>query len=115
MTAMINNIILNRYAKSVGSDHFNTSAKAGNNVMEIFLTLAESMNSMILMEIVEIVDASKNPKEDGQKKRKINTRGVLKVDGYTDFNPDMNVQLSRKTNAKKSKESSGGCCGGGKK
>lgn len=40
-------------------------------------------------------------------KRKVNTRGVLKVDGYNDFNPEMNVQLSR--------QSAGGKAGKGKK
>jgi hypothetical protein len=28
-------------------------------------------------------------------KRKVNTRGVLKVDGYNEFNPDLNVKLSK--------------------
>ncbi len=34
-------------------------------------------------------------------KRKVNTRGVLKVDGYSDFNPDVNVRLTTKTSEKK--------------
>lgn len=45
------------------------------------------------MSYIEIADYQKNKKEEAPKK-KVNTRGVLKVDGYTDFNPEMNVRIS---------------------
>jgi len=47
-------------------------------------------------------------------KKRVNTRGVLKVDGYTDFNPEVNVQINRQTAASKKPEKQGGCCGGKK-
>lgn len=41
---------------------------------------------------------------------------MLKVDGYTDFNPEMNVQLTKaRQSSKQKKDKQGGCCGGGKK
>jgi hypothetical protein len=40
--------------------------------------------------ILEIVDVKRN-KKDAAPVRKVNTRGVLKVDGYSDFNPDLNL------------------------
>lgn len=46
----------------------------------------------------------------------MNTRGVLKVDGYTEFNPDANIQVTRRNSSVKNikeKEKSG-CCGGSK-
>ena len=47
----------------------------------------------------------------------MNTRGVLKVDGYTEFNPEANIQVTRRTasvkNPKDEKQKSG-CCGGSK-
>lgn len=46
---------------------------------------------MILLNIqIEIVELQKSKKDQAPQK-KINTRGVLKVDGYTDFNPDINL------------------------
>jgi hypothetical protein len=44
---------------------------------------------------IEILDFQKT-KQEGATKVKMNTRGVLKVDGFTDFNPEVNVQLSKK-------------------
>jgi predicted acetyltransferase len=38
----------------------------------------------------EITEAKKN-KKDTAPVRKVNTRGVLKIDGYSDFNPDLNL------------------------
>lgn len=38
----INKDALNKYVRSVNSVHFDTSAKTGNNVDEIFKSLAES-------------------------------------------------------------------------
>ncbi len=58
-----------------------------------------------------------NSRKDDQPKKKMNTRGVLKVDGYTEFNPDANIQVTRRTQSvkdSKTKEKSG-CCGGGSK
>ena len=43
---------------------------------------------------VEIVEYQATKKEEAPKK-KVNTRVVLKVDGYTEFNPEMNVQLTK--------------------
>lgn len=64
--------------------------------------------------IIEILEAKKNVKEEAPK-RKVNTRGVLKVDGYSDFNPDMNVQITKRNQSVKGKKSDksssgGGCC-----
>lgn len=54
-------------------------------------------------------------------KKKMNTRGVLKVDGMSDFNPEANLQVTRSThsaslkNQKDQTKKSGGCCGGKEK
>ena len=50
--------------------------------------------------------------KDETPKRKVNTRGVLKVDGYSDFNPDMNVKITKRGQSVKEKKKSknGGCC-----
>lgn len=37
-------------------------------------------------------------------------RGALNVGGMTEFNPDANVRLSRKTEASNTKEKKKGCC-----
>ncbi len=43
-------------------------------------------------------------------KRKVNTRGVLKVDGYTDFNPDINVRLSKSRASTRKDKKEKKCC-----
>ena len=43
----------------------------------------------------------------------MNPRQVLKVDGYSDFNPDLNVQLGDRQSIKKAKKKKGKCCKGG--
>ena len=43
---------------------------------------------------IEILEYQKRVKEEVPK-RKVNTRGVLKVDGYTEFNPNLNVKLTK--------------------
>ncbi len=86
----------------MGSEHFSSSAKSGAGVVEIFRTIAE-----------KIVEHQKNKKEEAPKK-KVNTRGVLKVDGYTDFNPEMNVRITSKRLSVKEKKERSGCCGGKK-
>lgn len=60
---------------------------------------------------IEILEVKKNVKDEAPK-RKVNTRGVLKVDGYSDFNPDMNVQITKRGQSVKDKKKSknGGCC-----
>jgi len=45
----------------------------------------------------------------GQKKARAPKRGVLGVDGITDFNPDANLQITRGTFHKKP-EKKKGCC-----
>lgn len=66
-----------------------------------------------MLNCVEAMENQKNQKEEAPKK-KVNTRGVLNVSGFSDFNPQMNVQLEKpagrasvKKNGKKEKE---GCC-----
>jgi hypothetical protein len=39
---IIKQVTLFSYARGVGSEHFNTSAKTGQGVMDIFATLARS-------------------------------------------------------------------------
>lgn len=64
---------------------------------------------------VGIVESQK-VKKDFAPQKKVNTRGVLKVDGYSDFNPDLNVQLRadrtsvRQSVGKKQKGEKSGCC-----
>jgi hypothetical protein len=70
-----------------GSQHFSSSAKTGAGVVEIFRVLTE-----------RIIEHKKSAKEEAPKK-KMNTRGMLNVGGMTDFNPDANVRLSRKSDA----------------
>ena len=43
---------------------------------------------------IEIVEHQKTVKDDVPK-RKINTRGVLKVDGFNEFNPELNVKITK--------------------
>jgi hypothetical protein len=43
-----------------------------------------------LITLSEIAECKQN-KKDAAPVRKVNTRGVLKVDGYSDFNPDLNL------------------------
>jgi hypothetical protein len=73
---------------SVGSQHFNSSAKTGAGVIDLFRVLTE-----------KIIEHKKNRKEE-EPKRKMNTRGALNIGGMTDFNPDANVRLSRQSDAK---------------
>ena len=47
---------------------------------------------------------------DDAPKKKVNTRGVLKVDGYSEFNPDMNVRLTQKGSVKKTGKKGKKCC-----
>lgn len=72
-----------RYAMSYGSQHFNSSAKTGAGVVEIFRVLTE-----------RIIEHKKNRKDEEPKKR-MNARGALNISGMTDFNPDANVRLTR--------------------
>jgi GTPase SAR1 family protein len=76
-----------RYAMNYGSQHFSSSAKTGAGVVEIFRVLTE-----------RIIEHKKSAKDEAPKK-KMNTRGMLNVGGMTDFNPDANVRLSRKSDA----------------
>jgi hypothetical protein len=59
------------------------------------------------------MEASKLTKESAPK-QKVNTRGVLKVSGFDDFNPQVNVQLEKTRHSKResSKKAGkqGGCC-----
>jgi len=63
--------------------------------------------------MAEIGEHQAQLKSEGGQKR-VNKRGVLAVDGYTDFDPDANVQIDRKTHLAKqsSKEAKKGgkCC-----
>ena len=43
-------------------------------------------------------------------RKKVNQRGVLKVDGLTDFNPDANLNLDVGRHSVKNKEKKKGCC-----
>ncbi|CDW81410.1 UNKNOWN [Stylonychia lemnae] len=89
------------YARGVGSEHISTSAKTGAGVIELFSNLSK-----------KIISAQSNKKEEAPKK-KMNTRGVLKVNGYADFDPQMNVQLqSNRTSTKAKKKDKDGkkCC-----
>lgn len=74
----------------MGSEHISTSAKTGAGVLEVFTNLAKSIYSRIIYNIIEIQVASLE-KTDKAPKTKVNTRGVLKVSGYADFDPQMNV------------------------
>lgn len=56
---------------------------------DIFMTLATSKDQGVNLNI-EIVEFQNSRKDDAPKK-KMNTRGVLKVDGYTEFNPEANI------------------------
>ena len=84
------------YAKSVESQHFNTSAKTGIGVSDIFMNLATSKNLCLMILLIEVIEFQNSRKDDAPKK-KMNTRGVLKVDGYSDFNPEANIQVTRKS------------------
>jgi hypothetical protein len=58
------------------------------------------------------MDSQKIQKEEAPKK-KVNTRGVLNVSGFNDFNPQMNVQLEKPAGRKSvagPKEKKEGCC-----
>lgn len=63
------------YARSVGSEHISTSAKTGAGVIELFQTIAKK------------ILASRSTIQEEAPKKKMNTRGVLKVNGYDDFDP----------------------------
>jgi hypothetical protein len=63
------------YARSVDSEHISTSAKTGAGVIELFQTLAKK------------IIASQSVQKSEAPKKKMNTRGVLKVNGYADFDP----------------------------
>ena len=49
--------------------------------------------------------------KDEAPKRKVNTCGVLKVDGYSYFNPGMNVQITKRGHSviEKKNSKNGGC------
>ena len=53
-------------------------------------------------------------KASSQPKKVANKRGALTVDGYTDFNPDANIAITRGTESqavrRKSEKKKGGCC-----
>lgn len=74
---------------SVGSQHFNSSAKTGAGVNEMFRILSE-----------RIIEYKKTKKDDEPKKR-VNMRGALNVGGMTEFNPVANVRLSRADDAQR--------------
>lgn len=80
-------IDLYSYSRSIGSEHLSTSAKSGNGVKDLFVAIAES-NSLVISQsqYIEILENKKNSTESVPKK-KINTRGVLKVDGFNEFDP----------------------------
>jgi len=104
------------FARSVGSEHISTSAKTGQGVVELFNTLARSKDWVLMQKgIVEV----QNSKKTEATKKKINTRGVLKVSGFTDFDPQMNVHLqngrgslrqSSGSGNKNGKNGRSGCC-----
>lgn len=70
------------------------------------------VTNYILIHHAEILEAKKNVKTEAPTRKVKNTRGVLKVDGYSDFNPDMNVQITKRSQSVKGKkeDKKGGCC-----
>jgi len=44
------------YAKSVESQHFNTSAKTGIGVSDIFMNLATSKNLCLMILLIEVIE-----------------------------------------------------------
>ena len=58
------------------------------------------------------MDNQKNQKDEAPKK-KVNTRGVLNVSGFNDFNPQMTVQLEKpkgRQSVKGKEKKEGRCC-----
>ncbi len=79
-----------RYAMSVGSQHFGSSAKTGQGVQEIFSVLSE-----------RIIEHQRTKKQEEPKKR-MNMRGALNVGaGLSDFNPDANFGSNNPTGGMK--------------
>lgn len=52
------------YAKSVESQHFNTSAKTGIGVGDIFMNLANSNNTLVVLIDLEVIDFQNSRKDD---------------------------------------------------
>ena len=86
-TGALNDIVMRRvWAASI-------SAQVLSQIRESRRYLLHSLRVRIadwLNYFIGIVDYKKNKKEEAPKKR-VNQRGVLKVDGYSDFNPEVNV------------------------
>lgn len=80
------------FARQNDYTHVSTSAKTGHNVEEIFAMLGQKI-------IEKAASASSAP--DGKKYKK-SGRGVMRVEGIGQFNPDMDggVTLTRQSNAK---------------
>lgn len=74
-----------QFARSVGCEHINTSAKSGLNVKEIFQQLAR-----------KIYEREKTLTKD-EPVKKLKGRGAVRADGMEEFNPDSNVKLTRQS------------------
>ena len=83
------------FARQNDYTHVSTSAKTGHNVEEIFAMLGQKI----------IEKAANNAQNGGMEGKKIKKsgRGVMRVEGIGEFNPDMDggVKLTRQSNATK--------------
>ena len=78
-----------QYARENELEHVSTSAKTGQNVEETFALLAQK--------VVEKNAMQQKSQPAGKKKR--SQRGVMRVEGLQNFNPDMDggVKLTRES------------------
>lgn len=99
----INEEVAKQYAKSVHSKYFKTSAKTGEGVREIFAELAKCNHKAALITyfIIEIIYNKQHESEikanhPAKGNGSGNNRGALKVGGYDQFNPDVNLLKKKK-------------------
>ena len=88
----VNKIDAEDFARQNDYTHVSTSAKTGHNVEEIFALLGQ-----------KIIEKAANTSQMGAgKKTKKSGRGVMRVEGIGEFNPDMDggVKLTRETQTK---------------
>lgn len=72
-----------QYAEENGFTHSSTSAKTGNNVEETFMQLARQIRERAEYK------ASQKPTKASKGKKKKSSRGVLRVEGFQQFEPGM--------------------------
>ena len=89
-----------RYAISVNTEHFETSAKTGKGIMDLFANLAKRISSILVNSSIGIINFKKKQQDQNASKR-LSNRGAgygVDADGIDDHDDKYTLSVKLKRN-----------------